>query len=254
MGSRYDSGSRTLQNGIVDFAYQKLVRASGKLPDKGSSGMLGAISTRIPLQFGATNSDATRLEEILVEKHLRVCLAARPGNPAATTVTASEPLLAEAARRVTTKIDMPSGLLGALRLSGMDKANRGEMVAMLLVTLAYDAARSRLEDSRGARGEGVLPLPRPAISLLDFLNHLFGCDSVADGLPTRVREAKESTKARYNEGKNRNEQVHKIELSVRGEKQSRSSDTGESQTRAKMRHGATTRSPVTSRNQRRMSD
>jgi hypothetical protein len=180
--TRYESGSLAIKEHIADFALQKLVGStdSKDLPLE-AAGRFAAIATRIPLEFDATNSQASVWEQIQVEKHLRVCLAVRPGFTGAVTVSASEPILAEAARKAMRNMDAPAELVSALKLSGMDKGDRGEMVAMLLLNLAYDAARNELENGR----------PRmPFIPLTSFLRALlFAYDSsgVPEMLPVLAR-------------------------------------------------------------------
>jgi hypothetical protein len=156
---------------------------------KSESAQFATIATRIPLEFNVTNQKRAQNEQIQVEKHLRVCLSVRPGFTGAVTVSASEPLLAEAARRVMIKEDYnaPQALLDALRTSGMDKGDRGELIAMLLLILGYDKARAKLE---------TLNAPRPAIPLLDFLEGLLNgntMDDVRNALPTHARDDHIST-------------------------------------------------------------
>jgi hypothetical protein len=112
-------------------------------------------------------------EMIQVEKHMRVCLSVRPGFTSAMTIAASEPILAEAARDVMLRMNSPEELLQALRLSGMDKGDRGEMVAMMLLLLAYDKARVKAQ----VMGKTV---KLPAVSLVSFLEALLCKDAHED--------------------------------------------------------------------------
>jgi hypothetical protein len=166
---------------------QKLVGYGNAVNRKSAD--FAAIATRIPLEFNATNRKITEAEQIQVEKHLRVCIAVRPGFTGAVTVSASEPLLAEAARRVMIKEDYnpPQALLDALSTSGMDKGDRGELIAMLLLILGYDQARDKLDTQDD---------PRPAIPLLDFLEGLLNSNTMGDvrnALPTHARDEHIST-------------------------------------------------------------
>jgi hypothetical protein len=132
---------------------------------KDPAGRFAAIATRIPLEFSAISTRAVEQEMIQVEKHMRVCLSVRPGFTSAITVAASEPILAEAARDVMLEMNSPEELLKALRLSGMDKGDRGEMAAMLLLLLAYDKARRKAEKE-------AEEIRLPAVSLVSFLEAL----------------------------------------------------------------------------------
>lgn len=178
-GSRYDSGSQEVRDTIVAFAQEKLV---GSILD--DNGIFAAIATRIPLEFSATNAEASEMEGIQVERHLHVCIAVRSGLVSIKTISASEPLVAEAARRILSPVNVPSKLLHAIRLSGMDKGDRGEMVAMLLLLNAYDAVR-RKQDKNGEKS----PL---AVPLVDFLDQLIASphiDSVHRMRPTHGKKS-----------------------------------------------------------------
>ena len=81
---------------------------------------------------------------MLVEKHLRICLHVYDGFDRVLTLAPSEPLLAEAARYLTSG-SMPSfkftdALLDVLASPGMDKGDRGELVGAAILLRAGDAA------------------------------------------------------------------------------------------------------------------
>jgi len=84
---------------------------------------------------------ARELEQ--VEKYMRVCLLVHDGFETGVTISPSEPILAEAARRLMIEpaaFDVPRSLLQQLEKPGLDKGNRGELIAELLLILASDAA------------------------------------------------------------------------------------------------------------------
>jgi hypothetical protein len=143
-------------------------------------GRFAALAMRIPLEFDAKNSNASGQEQIQVEKHLRVCLAVRLGFTGAVTVSALEPILAEAACKAMKNMKASKELLDALKLSGMDKGDRGEMIAMLLLNLAYDAARYELERRSSPRMPAI-----PLLSLLRALLYSYDKSKVPELLPTR---------------------------------------------------------------------
>ena len=58
---------------------------------------LACLAQRLPIEFNSTTYAAKSLEMKQVEGHLRVCLKVDAGFETMTTVSASEPLLSEAA-------------------------------------------------------------------------------------------------------------------------------------------------------------
>jgi hypothetical protein len=136
-----------------------------------------------------------------VRKHMRVCLAIRPGWNSAMTIAASEPILAEAARDVMLNMDSPEELLKALQQSGTGKADRGEMAAMMLLLLAYDEARceaeAEVEDWRSRH---------PAVSLVSFLEALLCKDAHGNVMemsrtPARSEEAPKTLRDTFGRAK-----------------------------------------------------
>jgi hypothetical protein len=78
-----------------------------------------------------------------VERHMRLCIAATAGLEKMTTIPASEPLLAEAAYELMegSGTNAVCHLAGHSDLNCIDRGRRGELVAVLLIMQAYDAAR-----------------------------------------------------------------------------------------------------------------
>lgn len=186
MGSRFDSGDKGVRTTIVKFARLKLLGTAGdEMPSK--DGILAAIATRIPLEFNPVNVEAANREQIQVEKHLRVCLSVQSGITGATTASASEPLIAEAAREAMLDMNVPAELAEALQRSGMDKGDRGEMAAMLLFIQAYDAARTACETTDGIQRS------LPAIPLISLLDHLLASFHIMKNMPpTSLPRSKKS--------------------------------------------------------------
>lgn len=173
--TRYEYGDIEIKRDMVSFAEDKLFGRSllaGENP--GLYGMLAIIGTRVPLEFNASNFVGRKSERILVEKHMRVCLGIKPGFESAVTVAASEPLLAEAARLAMNRFLVPQALVEALSTSGLDKGDRGELIAMLILLRAQDNARVAL---RAERREPVRAVP-----VEHFLRALIPKDKVADVL------------------------------------------------------------------------
>ena len=175
--TRYDKGNLEVQRDIVAFAEVKLLgqRAmTGDEPD--SDAQLAAISTRVPLEFNPSNLMEKKREQLQVEKHMRVCLAVNPGFESAVTVASSEPLLAEAARTAMNKFHVPHALATALKISGLDKGDRGELIGMLIVLLAQDNVRAKL-NANGQESARAVPVKEflraliPAAKIKDVLSH-----------------------------------------------------------------------------------
>jgi hypothetical protein len=102
---------------------------------------LACLAARIYLNFHPTNLvDPSNLESILVEKHMRICIAVVNQRTSLITVAPSEPLLAEAASSLMGRRDFnaPTSLLYGLQCSGIDKGDQGELVGMLLLLLAHN--------------------------------------------------------------------------------------------------------------------
>jgi hypothetical protein len=112
------------------------------------TGALACLSTRFALEFNmdGTARDVTRAQ---VERHMRLCIAATTGFEKMITISGSEPLLAEAAYKLMkdTGTSAVCHLAKHLDLNCIDRGRRGELVAVLLIMQAYDAAR-KLSDRR----------------------------------------------------------------------------------------------------------
>ena len=148
-GSYWDKLGWELKGGpeIMDFAKQKLLCGSNELEAQNRAGSLACLSTRFALEFNmdGTARDVTRT---LVERHMRLCIAATAGLEKMITIAGSEPLLAEAAYELMngTGTNAVCHLAMHSDLNCIDRGRRGELVATLLIMQAYDAAR---EDSSG---------------------------------------------------------------------------------------------------------
>src|SRR5262249_24080001 len=103
---------------------------------------LALMSVRLALEFNAQTTEARAYEMEQVEKHMRVCILVHKGLDTAVTISPSEPILAEAARQYmsTYGFDMPASLLEHLTTMGLDKGDRGELAAQLILILAADKA------------------------------------------------------------------------------------------------------------------
>lgn len=102
------------------------------------------MSVRLALEFNAQTTEARACELEQVEKYMRVCIRIHKGFETAVTISPSEPLLAEAARQHmsahSSRINLPASLLEHLTTMGLDKGDRGELVAQVILILAADKA------------------------------------------------------------------------------------------------------------------
>ncbi|TFK53306.1 hypothetical protein OE88DRAFT_1733256 [Heliocybe sulcata] len=137
-GSRYDAGSSDVKEGLLHFAAAKLTGTASLTSELGDHGVLACLAVRFALEFRSRNPYEQDVERRQVESHMRICLAATPGFETMVTVAASEPLLAEAAAVRLKGRDWARELVHHLDVSGVQRGQRGELVAMLLLMQARD--------------------------------------------------------------------------------------------------------------------
>jgi hypothetical protein len=129
---------------IMHFARLKLLNARRELTGQTmfGPGGLACLSVRFALEFDLANGDARGVACEQIECHLRLCVAATTGFETLITVAGSDPLLAEAARRILDlRKESPVRLLtGNFNLNCIDCGTRGELVAALLIMQARDVA------------------------------------------------------------------------------------------------------------------
>lgn len=137
------------------------------------------VGIRVMIEFAPRREKARRLQEEMVTGHLRIAFSVpshreymRSGHP-------SEPILAEAAAISIYEecVSMVQVISDLLRNDLIDKGERGELVARLLLTLAWDAAIHNLISTgqfpkpRVSHEHGHSVYSRP-IRLIDFLTAL----------------------------------------------------------------------------------
>ncbi|KAG9075833.1 hypothetical protein FRC06_009862, partial [Ceratobasidium sp. 370] len=143
--TRYENGDGSVKTNIVSFARMKL---AGKHDDQlDDDGQLAALSVRFGLSFDRSRAEARRMEDRLVEGHMRVAFSIPKHREYIYAEALSEPILAEAAAQLMHLGEMwkkPLGVLFDSRNSGLiGKGERGELLARLLSTKAHDHALSR---------------------------------------------------------------------------------------------------------------
>jgi hypothetical protein len=159
--TRFDNGDDTIKGTIVTFAADKLLCRSsvrgGTLEPEES---LACLAVRLGVDFRVTSWLDRRAEHNQVERHMRICLAATHGFRSMVTISPSEPLLAEASRKIMRDRlgvkEAPQALLTHVIGSYLSLGDRGEIVAALLLLLARDHATRDREDGGTSNADGEL--------------------------------------------------------------------------------------------------
>ncbi|KAH9919507.1 uncharacterized protein B0H18DRAFT_937176 [Fomitopsis serialis] len=171
--STEDSMRRTLH-----FAQQKLLCANDVdgMEPLTLAQQLACLSQRLALELNCTTYTAQCKEREQVEGHLRLCLKVDPTFETMVTLSASEPILAEAAYVIMqqSRFNVPKALRSVLDGFAVDKGERGELLATLLLTLARDeAVKSQLpwwvSSSAGTNSDDV---PGPVMTTNAFFSGL----------------------------------------------------------------------------------
>ncbi|KIM74987.1 hypothetical protein PILCRDRAFT_13928 [Piloderma croceum F 1598] len=141
-GSRYDAGDRSIKDDIVMFAAEKLLNAELITRELTHNQTLACLCQRLPIEFNPTKYTSHAMERRQVEGHMRVCLKINAAFESMVTVSASEPLLSEAAYCIVAQETFNSVKSFKSVLGGfvIHKGDHGEYLAPLLLTLARDKA------------------------------------------------------------------------------------------------------------------
>jgi hypothetical protein len=159
-GSLYDAGDKAVKEDIVTFAAAKLLNAElSKVQELTDDQKLACLSQRIPLEFNSTTFITQASERKQVEGHMRVCLKIDAAFESMVTVSASEPLLFKAAYRVMAKtsFNVPKAMKSVLDGFAIHKGDRGELLTMILLTVARDKAAGPPAEHAGSRIIDVSP-------------------------------------------------------------------------------------------------
>ena len=150
--------------GLMDFAKVKLLDGPKKLETRNEAGALACLSVRFGLDINFSDISGREVAQKQVERHMRLYLAATSGFEKLVTTAGSEPYLAEAAQELMYRsgIDPVKHLASNSSLTCVDRGERGELVAALIIMRARDAAAL----SEGQRD----------ISVNDFLEALLPTD------------------------------------------------------------------------------
>jgi hypothetical protein len=130
---------------------------------------LACLAQRMPIEFNSTNYIAQASERKQVEGHMRVCLKIDAAFESMVTVSASEPILAEAAYFIMAQkfFNAPVHFKSVMEGFTIHKGERGEFITLLLLTLARDAAV-------GPPGSDGRPKDSRSFKVASFISgHLF---------------------------------------------------------------------------------
>jgi hypothetical protein len=143
-GARYDNGDELVRQQMIGFAATKLLGGAGyhsgiKLTD---SMKLACLAQRLPIEFNSCTYTQQDMEMEQIEGYMQVCLKIDAGFESMQTVSASEPLLSDAAYVVmgNKKFDAPNTLKMVLQGYSINKGDRGELLVVFIFILAKDAA------------------------------------------------------------------------------------------------------------------
>jgi hypothetical protein len=135
---------------------------------------LAAISVRLLLDFEPRRIAALDTENLMVAGHLRVANVIPSHREYMYSSTPSEPIVAEAAAQVLLEQSMINLLRDHDVRSGLiEKGQRGELAARLLLTLAHDAALKSMKVKRRQYQGPIKDFFTTPIPLLSFLSALF---------------------------------------------------------------------------------
>lgn len=173
-GSRYlagrqvyqDKGAGYVEKWVLEFAASKiLARDPGSPSQLNTDQKLACLAQRLPLEFMSTNHTAA--ERTQIENHMRVCISVDNGFTTMKSLNPSEPLLSDAASNIMNShefsFDATASLKEVLLGYSIHAGDRGELIGMLLLTLARDQVISQELDN----------CHRGFFNVVDFLKHLF---------------------------------------------------------------------------------
>lgn len=167
--SRYISGNQLpdvhertrLLDQFREFAAQKLIRrdTADRPTSLTPAQELACLSARLPIEF--MSSISTQAERDQVANHMRVCFSADESFRQFTSLNPSEPILSEGAYLLMNdqhiSFNAPAALSRVLHGFSVHQGDRGELVAMLILTMARDRATSSVGVA------GIVPFLRALI-------------------------------------------------------------------------------------------
>ncbi|KAH8113152.1 hypothetical protein DFH11DRAFT_1728064 [Phellopilus nigrolimitatus] len=186
--SRLGDCENSVRDEIVGFAAAKLMNMDNfdnrKAHDFTRDQRFACLAQRLPFEFNSTSYLSRDEQKSQVENHMRICLKVDPVYESMVTLSASEPLLSEAAFGImqNSNYNVEDALLNVLEGFSVHKGDRGEFLALLILIQARDAAVRSCEENNKAMWENMRILRNPegqklewkrAISVSSFIGHLF---------------------------------------------------------------------------------
>jgi hypothetical protein len=146
--TRYEQGSPSVKDEIIQFAAAKLLNADHTIEEFTDDQALACLAQRIPIEFNSTNYISQQKERRQVEGHMRVCLKIDASFETMTTTSSSEPILSEAAYFIMQKrsFNAPRALKSVMEGFSISKGDRGEFLLLLLLILARDSTVGPADD------------------------------------------------------------------------------------------------------------
>ena len=169
---------------LMDFVKSKLLDGPTRINDTKGVGSLACLSVRFALDFNLADKSGRDLTLTLVERHMRLCIAATANFENVITMAGSEPYIAEAARELMSKVGAVQLLADNTHLSCIDLGRHGELVVAMLIMRARDACH----DATVGRNWGHARVPSRVVSIDSFMRAL---------LPVSVYEKLKSVKPQH---------------------------------------------------------
>ncbi|KAL0953497.1 hypothetical protein HGRIS_014924 [Hohenbuehelia grisea] len=160
-GLMYQRGNEGVRDDLLQFAKQKLTNQHKGVPLKIDMDQATAcLGFRLPFEFLSTTYISKDKEFKQVEGHLRICLKPNTESESMVTISPSEPFVSEAAASLLRNAQWdttgepvnPIEILKELMTGfSINAGDRGEFVALLLLTLARDRAVLQADPSPPAK-------------------------------------------------------------------------------------------------------
>ncbi|THH06984.1 hypothetical protein EW145_g3699 [Phellinidium pouzarii] len=164
---------------------------------------LAVLSIRLLPDFDLTRADSRRTLMNLVQNHMAIAYSIPQHRETLRTGYPSEPILAEAAARQMRVLRFQLGRgnaashLQSYTESGLiEKGQRGELVARLIMTMAYDEAVDAFNEENGTlfpANSGVHPLYSQGVPLMYYIKALLGnehAENIFNSRPNNVKDGK----------------------------------------------------------------
>ncbi|KAH8109132.1 hypothetical protein DFH11DRAFT_1731386 [Phellopilus nigrolimitatus] len=201
------SGEPEMEWSIINLARSKLIgRNKPDSAEMTDDAKLAVLAVRVLLNFNTSRSKTQARLVKLVQSHMAIAFSIPQHRETIRTGYPSEPILAEAAARQMRILrsrggsDSPSQLLKNFLETGViDKGERGELVARLIFTLAYDDAAEAYERdtsenlNKPVDESSKYPFYSKGVPLEYFIKALFGdnhAERILESHPDNVADGK----------------------------------------------------------------